>query len=248
MTPTTTFLKQQITLPDILGVTEDVEQHRNDLIAASQSITTITDAVSNNTAREAVVAMRQWVKDVKEMGLKIRRPIDAVTKQVKTIEDDHLSPLLEQIARIERLGTDYALAEQRRVEAAEAARREALAEAERVRLAAEDAARKAASRMTTDAGMEKALAAEQKAAAAEQAVQTIIAAPMPSVERARGQTFGKDLKWEVTDLMALVKSRPDLCKIEPKASAINSSCVPEMPNPPPGLRLWWEPRSTFTTR
>jgi hypothetical protein len=77
---------------------------------------------------------------------------------------------------------------------------------------------------------------------------TISNEPMPTVARAQGQTLRQVLKWEVTDLRALVQARPDLCKIEPKASAINATCIPEMPNLPPGLKLWWENASTFSTR
>lgn len=242
------LVTQEIILPDRYSVPERTEEARNALALRAREVVTITSAESNTVARNVAVEIRSHIKDVEAARVFLTKPLLDAQALLMSLRRDHVAPLEIELKRLESLATDYALAERRRVEAAEMARREALAEAERVRLAAEDAARKAASRMTTDAGMEKALAAEQKAAAAEQAVQTIIAAPMPSVERARGQTFGKDLKWEVTDLMALVKSRPDLCKIEPKASAINSSCVPEMPNPPPGLRLWWEPRSTFTTR
>ena len=69
---------------------------------------------------------------------------------------------------------------------------------------------------------------------------------MPAEARAQGQTLRKVLKWEVTDLRALYLARPELCKLEAKASAINVSCVPELPVP--GLKLWWENAATFTTR
>ena len=69
---------------------------------------------------------------------------------------------------------------------------------------------------------------------------------MPAEARAQGQTLRKVLKWEVTDLRALYLARPELCKLEAKASAINVSCVPEMPVP--GLKLWWQNAATFTTR
>ena len=69
---------------------------------------------------------------------------------------------------------------------------------------------------------------------------------MPAEAQAQGQTLRKVLKWEVTDLRALYLARPELCKLEAKASAINVSCVPELPVP--GLKLWWENAATFTTR
>lgn len=205
------LLKQTIALPELLGVTEDAEQHREDLIVAGQAITSITNAIDNNTAREATVAMRAWVKDVKAMGLAIRRPIDAVTAQVKRLEDDHLAPITSEINRLERLATAFLEAEQARVAAEMKARLE--------------------------------LAAEAKT---DEDFATISNEALPVMDKARGQTMRQKLCYEVTDIMALVKARPDLCKIEAKASAINSTCIPEVPVP--GLRLWWENQSTYTSR
>lgn len=73
--------------------------------------------------------------------------------------------------------------------------------------------------------------------------EAIIDEPQP---KARGQRNHETLRWEVTDIDALYRARPDLCRLEPKASAIQALCVPEMP--PPGLKLWWEKKTIFTTR
>ena len=100
-------------------------------------------------------------------------------------------------------------------------------------------------RVTAETKARLELAAEAKTQAD---FDTISNEPMPEVAKAQGQTLRKVLKWEVTDLIALVRARPDLCKIEPKASAINATCIPEMPNLPLGLKLWWENASTFSTR
>lgn len=76
--------------------------------------------------------------------------------------------------------------------------------------------------------------------------QAVMAEPIVEASRAQGQQLRQVLKWEVTDINALYQARPDLCRIEPKASAIQASCVPELPTP--GLRCWWEKKATFTTR
>ena len=88
--------------------------------------------------------------------------------------------------------------------------------------------------------------ANRKLEAAKANVQAVIAAPEPVMEKAKGQTTKQVLRYEVTDILALVKARPDLCKIEAKASAINSTCHPNLPIP--GLKLWFENVSTYTTR
>lgn len=66
--------------------------------------------------------------------------------------------------------------------------------------------------------------------------------------KARGQRNQEIMRWEVTDVNALYLDRPDLCRLEPKASAIQALCVPEMPNLPRGLRLWYEKKVLFTTQ
>jgi hypothetical protein len=89
------------------------------------------------------------------------------------------------------------------------------------------------------------LAAEAKT---EADFQSVMAEPIAERAVAQGQQLRKILRWECTDILALVKARPDLCKIEPKGSAIQATCIPEMPNVPPGLRLFWDEKAVFTTR
>ena len=69
---------------------------------------------------------------------------------------------------------------------------------------------------------------------------------LPVEARAQGQTLRKVLKYEVLDIHAIYRARPELCNLTIKASAVNSTCVPELPVP--GLRLWFENASTFSTR
>ena len=69
---------------------------------------------------------------------------------------------------------------------------------------------------------------------------------LPVEARAQGQTLRKVLKYEVLDIHAIYRARPELCNLTIKASAVNSTCVPELPVP--GLRLWFETASTFSTR
>ena len=138
------------------------------------------------------------------------------------------------------------LAEKRRVAAEEQARHLAYQKAENERREAEAKAQAAAARAKTEAGEALAVKAVDKANEAVQRVQDIIAAPLPTMQRSKGQSVQQVLKWEVTDIKALAAARPDLVRMEPNAAGIKSTCVPEMPVP--GLRLWWEDKATFTTR
>lgn len=69
---------------------------------------------------------------------------------------------------------------------------------------------------------------------------------MPSAARATGQQLKRVLKYEVLDIHAVYRARPELCKLEIKASAVNATCVPEIPVP--GLKMWFENVALFTTR
>ena len=240
------LIKEQILLPEKYSVNAEAGELRAALVLTSQAIVAVTNSDQNDVAGVVCKEIRQHLKGVEAARVELTKPLLDGQRLLKSLSDDHCKPLKDELNRVERLGTDYFEAEQRRVAAAEEARRLAFEKAERERLAAEEAARKAALKMTTDAGMAKALKAEAKAVAAEAAVQTIIAAPLPEVQRTKGQSMRKILKWELTDIHALYKSRPELCNIEPKASAIQATCVPEMPVA--GLKLWWENKANYTTR
>ncbi len=170
---------------------------------------------------------------------------------VKKTEDDHLAPLIVEQDRIKRLCADFQQQEARRVAKEEAEQQAIREKAERERQALEEKARQAAIKAaaTGRAADEKKAAAIQAAAeAAEQSAQTLLSVPLPEKAKDTGMSIKKVLKWEVTDIRALVAARPDLCNIEASGRAIQAVCIPEMPNKPPGLKLWWENTTVFTKR
>lgn len=205
------LIKEIIQLPQIYSVPESAEEDRNRLAQLSLEITNIATESDNKSAREIAVRIRQHLKEVESARTHLTKPLLDAQRLLKALADDHITPLKDELARLERLGTAYLKAEQDRVAAEMKARTELAAEAK------------------TEADF--AIVSNE---------------PMPVESRARGQQLRRVLKWEVTDIRALVQSRPDLCKIEAKASAIQAVCVPELPVP--GLKLWWEEVSTFTTR
>lgn len=232
------LFQPRVELPQVVGVTEEMEKKSTELLASARAVTVVQSAAQQTLAVPIVRDIRTWVKRVQELGLEFRRPFTDFAKRVKEAEDAHLQPLLEEQKRIERAVADFQAAEQRRVEREEQARREAYEKAERERLEAEEKARKAAERMQTDAGLEKALVAEQKAQEAQATVQQIITAPLPEKAKAAGVAVKKVLRYEVTDIRAVYAARPELCKLEISPRAVQATCVPEMPVP--GLRLWWD--------
>jgi len=234
---------QAVPLPAIDGAAEEL---RDKLAMAAMSIKVITDNASNLAARNAAVAIRSHIRDVEAERQRLTKPLLAGQKMLIQLANDHLQPLQGELDRLERLAADYLQAEARRVERERADQDKRLAGLLQERLDLEHQATVAASSVTTEAELAKAIEAEQIAKEAAWAVQTAIAQPLARMDKARGQQLRTVLCWECTDIVALYKARPDLCKITPSAACILDSCVPEMPVP--GLKLWWETRSTFSTR
>ena len=216
--------------------------NRNEYLQNADAIKSVTTAEQNQCAGECVVEMRKHVKAIEEMRVTRTRPLLDAQKLLKGFYDSHSENLLAEIGRLQRLGTAFIESENRRVEAEEKKRREEFEAAQRAQFALDDAARKAAE----SGSITQQMLANRKLEAAKVSVQAVINAPEPVMEKAKGQTTKQVLKFEVLDILALVKARPDLCKIEAKASAINSTCHPNLPIA--GLKLWFENVSTYTTR
>lgn len=242
------FIKEVIKLPATYSANAKAEESRNELALRGVKITAITTAAANDTAGEVVREIRAYLKSVEAMRTTLTKPLLEGQRLLKALADDHCAPLISEQQRIERLALSFSQAEQRRVQEEERKRQETLQKAEQERLEAERKAQAAAAKLAEEENKRNSNSmnkAEAKVIVAEEKVQAIIAAPVPEVAKSKGQQTKKTLCFEVTDLAALVKARPELCKIEPKPSAINAVCTPEMANPPPGLRLWWEEKVVF---
>ena len=172
------LIKETIQLPDIFGSTSDVEDKRNELVLASRAVTAVTNATQQDAAVAAARDIRTWVKQVEAARVEITKPLLDAQRKIKTLADDHCAPLIEEQKRVERMVTSFQEAEARRVAAEEEARRVAFEKAEKARIEAEEKARKAAERATTEAGLEKAIKLEEKATAAAEVANAVIAAPI----------------------------------------------------------------------
>jgi len=278
------FLKETIALPPQFGVTEDAETKRNELITTSAQYKVATTPTEANSLGEAARDIQTFIRDVESLGLSLRQPLNAASKQIKAVEDDYLAPLRAEKERCERITGNYFAAERRRVakenrlrqleiqwleQARLDAERKANEERERVareNRKAEERARATEAKITNAKQLEAAIKAEaarkeaaekarleaealaEQARKASEAAQAAIRAPLPEVHKVGGVVTRRVMRWEVTDLKALVKARPELCKIEAKPSAIQSTCVPRFlkdsdevdTTSVQGLKLWWE--------
>ncbi len=240
------LINEKIQLPQIYTVTPDDEDARNELALEARSITSIANADEQQRASTMGSAIQKYIKSVGAARLELARPLNDAAKLLIQLETDHCAPLLAEKDRLGRLVTQFQQEERRRVEREEQARAEAIAKLEAERIALEKQAQSAAGTIQSESDLNRAIEAEKAALEANQAARQAIVAPLPEMNKARGAATRRVLKWEVVDLNALYKARPELCRIEAKASAINATCVPEMAVP--GLRLWWEDATSFRAR
>lgn len=242
-----TLVKETINLPALYSVTAEAEEQRNQIALRGVAVTAVASAADNEAAGAVVRDIRAYVKSVETMRQTLTKPLLEGQRLLKALADDHCAPLIAEQKRIEGLAVAFAQAEARRVAREEEERQAAFRKAEAERIAAEEKARKLAEKANTEKQQVAAIRAAQAAEAKAAEVAQVIAAPMPTVAKTKGQQIRRELRVEVTDIRALAAARPDLVKMEPNLVGIKATLVPESPNLPPGLKLWWEDKVVFSS-
>lgn len=204
-------------------------------------VTTIED---KKTATTRGVQLQRWIKDVGEAKKRVKAPVNLLLDNIDALADQLLNPAIQEKERLGKLITQFDRGETLRIE------QENLERSKRIKAAADEADRLArealtqANQITSEAQLEAAIATEEKAIAALGKERELIVAPMPSSQRVKGTVGGSTLTWEVTDIEALYKARPDFVKLEPNAGALRACLVPGMA-PIPGLKFSFEKRTIF---
>ncbi len=240
------LIEQSISLPPVYSVQESANLVRHELVKRGQSISSVSSAQDNEGAGVVVRDMRKHLKEVESARKELTEPLLNAQRLLKSLADDHCQPIKDELCRLEGMATAFLAGEQRRIAAEERMRQEAFQKAQQERFEAQDKAAKLAAGVKTEAGLERAIKAEEKAQEAAQAVQNIIALPEQRLQKSKGQSLKQVLCYEVLDLKAVYAARPELCKLEISPAAVKSTCNPNLPVP--GLKLWFEDRSTFSQR
>jgi len=200
--------------------------------------------------------LNQAAKRIKEIEDDYCGPLELEQKRLERVSLDWHQAEQRRVAEEERVRQVELQRLERERQAAEQLARE---EADRIRLAGEQAEREAAAReaqITNEADLAKAVeqeaarkaesarqqaladAAAEEARKASEASQAALRAPLPEARKIGGMPVQKKLRFEVTDIHALYKARPELVKLEVKPSAILATCFASQLIP--GLKLWEE--------
>lgn len=231
-------LTTEIAVPAEFPLDATAQQKAVALMERAECCILVTTKPEADTAIDAARDIRSWLKEVEAARVELTKPLLTAQRKLKELADNHCDPLLTEQKRLERLYTDFVKKEERRVAEAERQRQAEIARLEAERLAREAQAVRAATDIADEAQLNQAIKLEQEAKAAEVKLQEAIVAPLPEVRKSGGAATKKVLRYEVLDIAQVYAARPELCKLEIKASAVLATCVPEMPVP--GLKLWWE--------
>lgn len=235
-------IKEQISLPATYSVNESSESVRNELALSAAKVTEINGPLTHGDAVDAIRAIKAHISAVATARTSLSRPLDSAKALLIQLEREHIAPLEAEQARLERLLTAFSATERDRVAAQDELRRNEIARKATALNAAIEAAKVAEEAATNEQELDKAIAAEVTAQEAKSELYRSMAVALPVPAKVKGVFTGKCMKWECTDVAALYRARPDLCRLEPYAAAIHAVCVPGVDIP--GLRLWYEDRTT----
>jgi hypothetical protein len=215
----------------------DAFERRRIALAAAARVPAVTDAMDAEEAADALRGLATLAKEIEAARKIVKEPVLTLGKKIDETAATFIVEVAAEKARIERALGDYQAAEQRK---ADAARRAAQEEADRLARAAAQAHRDAERASATMQAEYSRDVAEQAETAAVEA--RVVAAEIAPVKPA-GVAVRQSWKYEVVDIKALFKARPDLCVIEPNNAGIRAQ-IPHNQNIP-GLRIWQEAKASI---
>jgi len=209
---------------------------RFEALTRAQAVLSVGDAMDAAEASDALRLLTQLSKQVEAARVEVGKPVLELTRKINATAKDFIGEVLEEKARLEGILGTFQAAEARK---ADAARR--LAQDEANRFAADAArAQHAVERAVSDFEIER---SQQAAAELEvKAIEARVAIAAIAAIKPEGIALRQSWKFEVVDINALFKARPDLCVIEPNNAGIRAQ-IPHNQSLP-GLRIWQEAKAS----
>lgn len=238
-----------------LEITPQAQALKAKNLASAKAVATVASTEEQKLAVAVVGEMKGLLKKLEESRVEVKEPFLTRGREIDEAAKKYRKELDDEVKRIEALVASYALA----VAAAAEAERQAKLKAERERLAAEaEAKRLEAARIAEKAqtaftpASKEALTrqAEEVKASAETLASTVEDRALigsysaPAAPKAQGVSIGEKWTFEVLDILALVKARPDLCRIEANTSEINKA-ISLGSRDIPGLKISQQTKATI---
>lgn len=231
-----------------IAIDPDFYTQRDAALAESDTVQAVTSALAQRFAVESLRGLRAITKQVEDSRQAVKAPVLDLGKKIDATAKAAVEKVTVEIDRITGLLNTYE-AEQRRISAEAEAKRQAdererqrveaerLAAIERERQTAEKSQRDAEAAVRNAATSADRIKAQQEAQAARVAQQiadlkrqaeeeaaklaAIAAAPIVvAAPKPEGMRVNTPWTFDVLDIAALSKARPDLCNITPKRAEI----------------------------
>lgn len=247
----------------VISAADAARQQRDQLLALSRKGTSIKDAAGAERATAILRDIKTFTRTIEDGRKMAKAPILDLGKKVDSIATDLTADLDNEAVRIGRLIGTFQQ-EQERI--AEEARRRAFEEQERIRKEAEEKQAAAdaeakrvqdeldakAARARTDAGRERAekeaeearIQAERDRQAREMEANhkaAQVARVVPVVAKPAGIATRSEIKFEVTDIVALYEANAAFVILQPNNAALKAA-LKQLPEGQslPGVRHWKE--------
>lgn len=230
-------------LPDItIAIEPLIIAERDNLRDQASTIQAVTTEVQNDFAVRTAQGIKRLLKSIEKDEKRTRQAFDACKETVHLELGKFTAVMVQEYERLVKLTAEFDQARCERMRKEEEAIRLRIAAqlAEEAKAKEEAAAAlslaqsEEASMEVISAALEAADRAEQLKEAAEEAIRT----PLPTVERAQGQTRREVVRWEIVDTAKVFAVKPQWFSLVAKRSVINEEVVKGYELD--GLKVWVE--------
>lgn len=227
----------------IVTAADQARVERDELLHQAALVVSVADRIDADDATTVLRNLKAFETAIEQARTQAKAPVLEIGRKIDALSKELVEKVKTETGRISRVLGAYELEEKRK---AEAARYAAEQEASRI---AEEARKKA---QQVRAAAPDALAADRASDAVnEKAVEQIVALKQTAAQsaptRQAGTTVREDVCFEVTDLVALHQSNPELVILEPNGSAIRAILRANPNLQIPGLRHWREAKLNVRT-
>lgn len=211
-----------------ISVIPEANAQRDALLKEATTIKAVENAFDAECAADVLRNVKALSKSVESARKEVGKPLLEITREINGTAKSFCGPLDAEADRLSRILGAYQQAER---EKAAKERRRLEEEERRIRREAEEAAAKD---FATEAETQEAVEKAAEAVAAVRVQRQELKASEP--EKTQLRTYWK---FEVEDIDAIYKARPELCRIEPNGEAIRAFLkTTSNKHPVPGLRAW----------
>lgn len=220
----------------VVSVDAEAKALRDKLLADAGTVTTVTDRLDADSATVVLRDLSKFLKDIEDSRETVKAPVLKVSREIDAIAKELVAKVRIEADRISKLCGTFEAEERRK---AEDARRAAEAEAARIAFEAAKQTRAAiAAAPTQEAGLK---AADSIAGAAQVAIHEVKAAAVAiAPPKVAASTLRANVCFEVTDMAAFYRAKPELVNLEPNGTAIRAILKANPNLVVPGLRHWTE--------